>query len=425
MAMSSSNRYIAGALEDRGYGQGVSSPSLYAVMLGVGADLPGMNAQRKTRDTVRPGLGAREEQSYQERVPLNWGCEAVGSGDVATPPVFDMMFQAAGWSRIQRTGTATVQAAPIAVGTPTGGWSYVVATGYTGYNRRRVTVTCTTAGASGAAQATIAAPATGLGETAEAAYEAAGVTITDGTAITLPGGAEITPTMTADWDVDDQWVIELTPPGIEYWPSSDRQSFASAAFKYNVDGVLFQALGARFQLSADWQAEGWPLISFKGAGLYAPPTAEALPDLDYSHIREPEVIDAYSAQVFIEPMDRSEPPWMPVLKSFRSTGGADARSKSRVNLDTVEVGDHVTTGDLVVEMEHPDQRDVFAMAGRKYRVWMTVGTGLGERCEILMPAYQVGNITLSDDQGDVLATLPGRAVSPKGAGDDEVCFRFF
>ncbi|MBB4268146.1 hypothetical protein [Roseospira visakhapatnamensis] len=424
MALSTRNREILAALE-AAYGQGAAAPEDWVALLAIDAELPSLTGQDVQRKTVQPHLGARPVGTYQERVPLSWSHEAVGSGDVAAPPHFDALLLASGWSRVALTGTATVAAAPIAVGTPTGGWSYVVGTGYTGLNRRRCTVTCTTAGGSGVAQATIAAPATGLGATAEAAHEATAVTITDATPISLPGGAEITPAMAADWAIGDQWVIELTPPGVEYWPSSDRRNHASAAVRVNLDGTLFEAPGARFQIGANFAIGGYPEVSFKGVGLWTGASATPTGNPDFSAIRDPEELDTYSLTLSVEPVDLSAAPWMPVGQSLTLRGGGDVVSKSRTTLDTVEVTDHEITADLVVEEPAADAVNVWDWVGQRRRVRAVAGTRLGERCEITLFNAQIGRPTHREDQGDVMVTIPLRALTPTGGGDDEVSIRFF
>jgi hypothetical protein len=355
---------------------------------------------------------------------LNWGVEAVGSGDVAVPPAFDVLLRCCGWTRIQLTGTATVAAAPVAVGTPTGAWSYTVTAGYTGANRRRVTVTCTTAGGSGTAVATIAAPAVGLGGTAEAAYSVTGVTITDATPITLPGGAEITPTVGADWEVGDQWVIELVPPGIEYWPSSDRAQ-PSAAVQYNMDGTLFTIPGARWQLSYEATVGQWPLLALRGMGLWVPPASAPLGTPDYSAIREPEVLDYAAMDLFIGPVDLSAAEWEPAGQSRTLRGGADVASKSRTNQDIVQISDHAMTGEVQFDCPDIADVDVWAMPGARRRIRSVTGTRLGERCEVVEHNAQIIDVTTRQDGEDIMTTLRTRSLPVTGGGDDEVCIRFF
>lgn len=423
MALSIRSREILVAPEDA-YNQGTDVGNLVA-LLAIEAALPSMQAQTAERKTIQPHLGSRAKQTWQKRMPLQWSHEAVGSGDVAVPPHFDAMLLAAGWSRVTLTGTATVAAAPVAVGTPTGGWSYAVTTGFTGANRRRVTVTCTTAGGSGVAQATVAAPATGLGATAEAAHEAAAVTITDAAPIDLPGGAQITPTIAADWSVGDQWVIELVPPGVEYWPSSDRQNVPSAMVRYNMDGTLFETRGARFQLGAEWAIGSFPLISFKGAGLWQDPTALALGNPDFSAIREPRVLDSETFAMAIEPADLSAPAIDPTAQSIRLMGGADVRSKSRTGLDSVEIANHALTAEVLFELPRIDATDIWGWVDGYHRVRATVGTAQGQRCEIAIHKGQVGAPTTREDQEDAMVTLPLTCLPRTGGGDDEVSVRFF
>ncbi|KAA5607141.1 hypothetical protein F1188_04365 [Roseospira marina] len=424
MGLRARNRVIQAALEDLGYAQGVADPADYVAILAVSADLPSIQGQTAERQTVEPHMGSRPGQLWQERAPLNWGVETVGSGDVAVPPVFDVLLRAAGWSRVQLTGTATVAAAPVAVGAPTGSWTYTVETGFTGLNRRRVTISCTTAGGSGTAVATIAAPAVGLGETAEAAYEVTGVAITDATAITLPGGAEITPTIGADWDIGDQWVVELVPPGIEYWPSSDRVQ-PSAIVQYNMDGTLFTIPGARWQLNYDATVGQWPLVNLRGMGLWKPPAAAPIGTPDYSTIREPEVLDYAAFDLFIGPADLSDAEWEPSGQSRTLSGGADVRSKSRTNLDTVEISNHALTGEVRFDCPAIDDVNVWVWPGVRRRIRSVTGTRLGERCEVVERNAQILGVTTREDGEDVMTTLRTSSLPVSGGGDDEVCIRFF
>jgi len=79
----------------------------------------------------------------------------------------------------------------------------------------------------------------------------------------------------------------------------------------------------------------------------------------------------------------------------------------------------------LVELERISTIDVFALSNMRRRVRATSGTRLGERCEICVANGQIGTVSLREDGGDVMATLPMRCLSPQGAGDDEVCIRFF
>lgn len=424
MALSTRNRAILAALEAT-YGTGPAAPGDYVALLVVDADLPSLQAQQAERNILQPHLGSRPAQPWQERLPLSWGHEAVGSGNVAEAPHFDAIIRASGWAVSTLSGTDTIATAPVAVGTPTGSWTYTRTTAYEGANRRRVTITCTTGGASGTATATIAAPATGLGATAETAYEVTGVTITDDTPIDLPGSAQVTPTVGDDWEVGDQWVVELVPPGIEYRPVSDRAVHKSAAIRYSLEGTRYQALGGRFQLSANFAVGGWPLLNFRGVGLYSAPTSEALPATDFSGVREPEVLDTHAFQLLVGPTDLSAAEWAPVGQSYSLTGGSDVRSKSRTGLDNVEVVDHAMTGELLVETPDIDIVDVAGMVNTRRRIRTVVGTRLGERCEIIHPTAQITGYTTRDDSGDAMTALPFRALSPTGAGDDETVIRFF
>jgi hypothetical protein len=136
---------------------------------------------------------------------------------------------------------------------------------------RVVTLTCTTGGASATAEVTVSAPA--VGETA--AYSQTGVVVEDATAITLPGGAEITPTVGTSLAEDDEWVFVLTPSGYEYSPVSD--NFESVTLYVYYDGLLHKLTGCFGTWSMEAVGGEYAKFTFNFTGNYVAPTDTALP----------------------------------------------------------------------------------------------------------------------------------------------------
>lgn len=117
------------------------------------------------------------------------------------------------WDWGATTVAGTVSNAGATIGNPApggsnvGSISFAKAVTYTGVDQRTVTITCTTGGASGTAKVSIAATGSNAPFTT-----LTNQTVTNGTNLTLPDGARITPTIGTNLSVGDTWTVALVPP---------------------------------------------------------------------------------------------------------------------------------------------------------------------------------------------------------------------
>ncbi|MFL7905749.1 hypothetical protein ACJ41P_31795 [Azospirillum argentinense] len=253
------------------YGEGVTLTGAHALRIKDASVVP-MEAKVIDRGFVRPHMGASEKTHVGVHRSVKFGCELSGSGSAGTVPGYSTVLRSCCLAEIVRAPAATIQASP---GTPAAGnagtWTYTTGTSYTGGVTRTVTITTTTAGASGVAKVTVAAPAVGsLG-----AYNQANVTVTNGQPLTLPGGAAILPVIGTALAVGDSWTISVAPACTLYRPVSD--DFESGEFHFHSSGILYRMRGARGTASLSFAEEDVPKISFDGRGLWDQPTNQVPP----------------------------------------------------------------------------------------------------------------------------------------------------
>ena len=190
-------------------------------------------ANKLTRQFLRATFGNRPSKMLGKYGTLDFDVELAGSGTVGTAGPVGLLLRACGMAEttVAATPAATIASAPTAVATPTGTFTYTRTTAYAGAVARTATLTCTTAGASGVARFTVAAPAIG----GIPAYNETGVLMTNATAFALPNGAVIPSTVGTSFIIGDAYTIALVPAGVEYQPSSDRNNHEKLSLQTNFE----------------------------------------------------------------------------------------------------------------------------------------------------------------------------------------------
>ncbi len=236
------------------------------------AEVVSLEGQAIDRAYVRGYMGASEKTHVGVHRSAKFSCDLSGSGTAGVAPGYATLLRAGGLAELLRASSATVQASP---GTPgagnVGGWTYVMGAAYGGAAARAVTITVTTGGASGAAKVTVAAPSVG----SFAAYNVADVTVTNGTPISLPGGATIVPTIGAPLAVGDSWTVAVAPACAQYRPVSD--DFEAATVYFFSSGILYRLRGSRGNATLSFAEKDVPKVSFDLKGLWDQPTNQTPP----------------------------------------------------------------------------------------------------------------------------------------------------
>lgn len=224
------------------------------------------------RDTVKPFLGASEQFPVSSSFSLSGPVELAGSGAQGTAPAWGKLLMACGFAETTVTGLGTIQTSPpTASGTPAGSFTYTKATASTSTLPRTVMLTCTTGGGSGVAAFTVAAPA----DAVNAAYNQAGVVMTDAAAFALPNAAVITPTVVGAFTVGDTYTIKLMPPHVYYTPVSDGFDALSCYAHFSKKNHKLLGMMGNANISVD--AKGIPKIKLDFKALYGGIVDEAVP----------------------------------------------------------------------------------------------------------------------------------------------------
>lgn len=244
----------------------------------------GLKAEAIQRKHIQPYFGGRKRVLTKKHSGVNFGVEAAGSGTAGTAPKYGRLIRPCGFAEVLTSGLATIAASPaVPTGTPTGVWTYTKTTKFSGIHERTVTIACTTGGASGVAAVTVSAPAIG----SYAAYSQAGVVLTNGAALTLPNGAQITPTITTNFVNGDTWTIQLVPEQAAYKPITS--GVPSSSFDYHYANERHRMVGARGNLDFMLGMNGFAEFKFQYLGLRVAAVQAATPgSLDFSAFKDPD-----------------------------------------------------------------------------------------------------------------------------------------
>ncbi len=254
-----------------------AAPSYVDDALLIGAPEFNLDINQLQRSNVKDDLSPLATVVGRQVASVTFTHEVRNNGNTAgtTPPRIAALLRACGMAQAQVTGTAgTIATAAAGVGN-VGTVAYAKTTAYGGYVPRLVTITCTGAGGTGVAVVSITAPA--VGEVA--AHSQTGVTLTNATPLTLPGSAQVTPTISVSLDVGDSWTIALTPAGYQYTPVST--AFESATLYLYRDGLLHKMVGCRGTFSVQATGGDYALFTFTFTGDYVPVTDTGMPAPTY------------------------------------------------------------------------------------------------------------------------------------------------
>lgn len=380
-----------------------------------------LEAETRVREFIMPHMGNRPQKLASRRVRCQFGVELSGSGTAGTAPAAAPLILACAFAETLVSGNATVQASPpTGVDSPTGTFTYTVSAPYAGNHFRTVTLTCTTAGGSGVAEFSVSAPAFGLGDAAESAYNQTGVVMTDSMAFALPGTATITPTIGTSFVLGDEYTIDLGPPRAEYDPVSDRNNHDSVALYYYAGGARHAVLGARGNMRLEASTTQHPMLMFDFTGLYVRPVAEAVPTPVYTAWPAAELIGDLNTPLFSLHGHEG------VLQSVTLDWARQVQFVDRVGRRAVRINDFTPSGDVVFEAPALATKNFFASAEDAATGQMRLVHGLasGALCELLVARAEIGQVGYSNDQEDRMLNVPYRPL-PSDAGDDDSQLLFY
>lgn len=378
-----------------------------------------LEVEEKELPYVLPHMGNRPAVFLKKRMTLSAKVGLTGPGQAGAIPQQDALLRACGMVRtmVEATAAATIGPDPVAVGAVTGAWTYSRDAAYGGVFDRVVTVTVTKAGASGVAEVSIAAPAVEY-LPVHAAHD---VVVITGTAIALPGGAEITPTITDDLAVGDSWTIALTAAGCTYAPSSDRHGHKSAVLHILLPDPSapsgqqrrYEMVGTRGQIKATGQVDDYPYFEVELTSLFTAPVMAVEVQADYSGWTDPVEISTDNTPV-CRLFGRDL-----VVEQFGWDAGNDVSLVQRVGRQAVRINDRKSTASLKFEETGLADWDVLAAAAGRGLGGFVVQHGRepGAVVRLTAPSVQLGKPAQSESQKDLMVDVTLRLLPT--SGDDE------
>lgn len=388
------------------YGEGATLTGAQHAVQALDVSLTPLEAEEVEDELAMPTFGAREHALVGKHVSLEFTVLLGGSGAAGTAPAYGPLLRAAGHAETTVEGAGTIGALT-AVGAEAG---LAVAAGdaYTGTTTRTVTLTCTTGGGSGVAELHVTAPAVGD----DAAYDQAGVVLTDGTPLALPGGATVTPTISADLVAGDTWTLELSPARVEYTPVSEDHE--SAVLEMYVDGTRHRLLGARATMETSFAVKQKPRIKFSFKGLFVPIEAAPNPNVDYTGWHSPAIVVTQSTSLLT--LHGTELAW----ETVGLTTGNEVGYAQLVGLDEIDISDRVPSGSVRVLDPGPAAKNFFAAAAITEMGVLSLrhGTEAGNTVELSCGRVQLGAPGYGEYQGRTMLEISYKPL-PIGGGDDE------
>jgi|GEM_PF-493563 len=372
-----------------------------------------VTGNRITREFIRPFFGARPSRLVGRHGVMQFTAEAHGAGETAldagTAPVFGRLLRQAGLAEVIRAPAATIAASPpTGVDTPDGSFTYVAADPHEGIVDRLVTLTCTTGGGSATAEFTVAAPAMAH----VAAYNQTGVIMTDATALALPGGATITPTVAGPFTIGDAFTIQLRAPGSFYSPVST--GFESGSWYYQYGPNRHLHTGGRGNVQFNIGVDGYFDMAFNFMAKIGARSSEAIPTVDFSAFRDPDPIgDDYTPFVSLGGIEID-------FKSIGPNVGQNLIWRHLVGRQGAKITDRGTSGQLVFAALDLNDVDYFDNLedGTVLDFRLIHGLTRGEIVDYAMPRLELSDIQYQDDEGEAMFSCNWNAL-PSDAGNDE------
>lgn len=378
-----------------------------------------LEAEEKELPYLQKFMGQRHAGMVAKRTTLTGKVAFVGSaGGTDGIPLWDQLMRACGAARTQiaATAPATIAAAATPGAGAVGVWTYTRTTAYAGVTDRVATLTCTTAGGSGVAAFTVAAPAA----PGVPAYSQTGVVMTTAAPLALPGGAVVTPdAITTPFQVGDAYTIALTAPGAAYHPSSDRANHKSAVLRLIMPDPsgqdrVHEMLGTRGTIKLAGTVNDFPAFELSLTSFFTLPALDDPVDVDYGDWPDPVELSTTNTPVcslFGHDL---------VAETVGWDAGNTAELVERLGRREVRVNDRKSTASLKVEEPGLSEFDVLAAVDARTTGAFVLqhGTTAGHIVRIEAPRAQLGKPSWSESKKDRMCDLTMRLL-PTAAGDDE------
>ncbi|MDB5658313.1 MAG: hypothetical protein JWS10_928 [Cypionkella sp.] len=216
-----------------------------------------------------------------------------------------------------------------------------------------------------------------------------------------------------------QVIVAVT--SVTYTPHSGTQE--SCTIYWYLDGQLYKLIGARGTFSYKLNAQGIPVLAFEMTGLWAAPSAVAIPavTLGTQLTQIPQVATSLNTPTFTyggTPL---------ILRSFTFDAGAEVKPRFLVGSESVIITDAKESVKFIIETPALGTFNPVALAAAATTaaVILVHGTGAGKICTLNMPAVQIQRPEGLDDQdGIVENSLSGVPLPVAVTGNDQASLAF-
>jgi hypothetical protein len=235
-------------------------------------------------------------------------------------------------------------------------------------------------------------------------------------------GGGITATWVGDLQVGDKYQVLVTPPGIQYKPTSDDSELKTITIYYYNDGLLYKITGAMGTFTISAESGNYATIEFSFTGQYVEVTDAALPTNAVYNDTLPQQVE-YAGLVLGEATEciLTASNWSidqgNTITPRSDICGADGYNGVRLTARAVN-------GTIDPEATLISTFPFWTEFSQGRRLFYTINQGneSGNRITITVPKAQISGISQGDRDGISVYETDLRFTANKG--DDEIIFYF-
>lgn len=203
---------------------------------------------------------------------------------------------------------------------------------------------------------------------------------------------------------------------VEYAPVSS--NLESLGIYFYFGGSLHKLLGWRGSVRATIAANGLPVWRFNGKGLFAALTSAVLPALTLTGFKDPQVSNKTNTTIF------TVHGFTCIAQSFDFDLANQIEGRFLIGQESIEIIDRKPTGSVTIVSPDLTAKDFFGTAIGRTRAALQVkhGVGAGKMISFDAAAVEIGRPSYSQDQGEVMMTLP--LIFCPVTGNDEMKITF-
>jgi hypothetical protein len=230
-------------------------------------------------------------------------------------------------------------------------------------------------------------------------------------------GAAGTPPAYAPLFRSNAWAETITASTkVEYAPVST--NLESVGIYFYFAGSLHKLMGARGSVRATVAANGLPVWRYMLKGLLGAITSAALPALTLTGFKAPQVSNKTNTSIF------TVHGFTCIAQSFDMDIANQIEGRFLIGQESIELVDRQPTGSVTIVSPDITAKDFFALAQNRTRgaIQIKHGVGAGNIITFDAPAVEIGRPSYSQDQGEIMMTLP--LIFAPVAGNDEMKITF-